>query len=117
MKVLTGIRATGQQTMSTTDEFGNVIDIVLYFQVRTASWKIDVEADNFSVKGLRISHVPNLLNQYKNIISFGMGVIITDGGEPFLIDDFSTERVQLAILTVDEVTAIESWYVGIKDAG
>ena len=117
MKALTGLRATGTQIMTTTSENGDIIEIILYFQVRTASWKIDIESGNFSVKGIRVSHVLNMLSQYKNIISFGIGIITADRGEPFLIDDFSTGRIQLAILTQAEVQAIEDLYIGIKDAG
>ena len=112
MKVLSGIMATGQQRLSTMAYNGDVIEMTLYFQSRTGSWKIDVSCDDFIVKGLRVSHVPNILSQYKNIIPFGIGVVITDGGEPFLINDFSTGRVELAILSPDEVNSIEDLYAG-----
>lgn len=117
MKILTGIRATGQQILTTTADNGDTIEITLYFQSRTNTWKIDISCNNFTVKGLRVSHVPNLLSQYNNIIPFGISVIIEDGGEPFLITDFSTGRVQLAILTPDEVDAVDAFYVAVKDAG
>ena len=117
MKVLTGIRATGQQILTTTASNGDTINIVLYFQSRSNSWKMDVSCNDFEVKGLRVSHVLNMLCQYNNIIPFGISVIIDDGGEPFLINDFSSERVQLTILTPDEVNNIAAFYVGLKDAG
>jgi len=117
LKVLSGIRATGQQKLLTSADNGDVIEIILYFQSRTNIWKMDITSGDFDLKGLRISHVLNLLCQYNNIIPFGIGVIIDDGGEPFLINDFSTGRVQLAILTPDEVDAVDAFYVGLKDAG
>jgi len=117
LKVLSGIRATGQQKLLTSADNGDVIEIILYFQSRTNTWKMDITSGDFDLKGLRISHVLNLLCQYNNIIPFGIGVIIDDGGEPFLINDFSTGRVQLAILTSDEVAAVDAFYVSIKDAG
>lgn len=117
MKILSGIRATGQQKLLTSADNGDVIEIILYFQSRTATWKMDIDSGNFSVKGLRISHVLNLLCQYNNIIPFGIGIIIDDGGEPFLINDFSSGRVQLAILTPTEVNNIAAFYIGLKDAG
>lgn len=117
MKVLTGIRATGQQKLLTTASNGDTIEITLYFQSRTASWKIDISCNDFDVKGLRVSHVLNLLSQYKNILPFGISVLIEDGGEPFLINDFSSRRVQLAILTPEEVNTVGEFYVAVKDAG
>ena len=117
MKILTGIRATGQQIFTATADNGDVIEIVLYFQSRTNTWKIDISCNDFNVKGLRVSRVLNILNQYKNIIPFGINVNIEDGGEPFLINDFSTGRVRLAILTPDEVDAVDAFYVGLKDGG
>jgi len=117
MKILTGLRATGQQILTTTADNGDTINIVLYFQTRSATWKMDVSCNDFALKGVRVSHVLNLLDQYRNIIPFGISVLISDGGEPFLITDFSTKRVQIAILTPDEVQAIDSFYVAVKDAG
>ena len=117
MKVLSGIRATGQQKFLTSADNGDIIEIILYFQSRTNTWKMDVSCNDFDLKGLRIYHLPNILNQYENIIPFGIGVIIDDGGEPFLINDFSTGRVQLAILTPDEVDAVDAFYVGLGNAG
>jgi len=117
LKVLSGIRATGQQKLITSADNGDTIDIILYFQSRTNNWKMDVTSGDFILKGIRVSHVLNLLCQYHNIIPFGIGVIIDDGGEPFLINDFSTGRVQLAILTPDEVNAVDAFYVSLKDAG
>ena len=117
MKILTGLRATGRQKLSTTASNGDTIDLVLYFHSRTAAWYLDVSSGTFSVKGVRISRVYNLLEQYSNIIPFGVGIIISDDGEPFLINDFSTGRVRLAILSPDEVVNIDNVYVGIKNAG
>lgn len=117
MKILSGIRATGQQKLLTSADNGDIIEIILYFQSRTATWKMDITCNDFDLKGLRISHVLNLLCQYNNIIPFGIGVIIDDGGEPFLVNDFSSGRVQLAILTPAEVQAVGDFYVELKDAG
>ncbi len=117
MKALTGIRATGQQKLVTTASNGDTIEITLYFQSRTSVWKMDVESGTFILKGIRISRVLNLLCQYNNIIPFGIGVIVNGEGEPFLINDFSSGRVQLAILTPAEVAAIRAFYVAVKNAG
>ena len=117
MKVLSGIRATGQQKLVTTADNGDVVEITLYFQSRTAVWKMDIESGDFILKGVRISRVLNMLCQHNNIISFGIGVIMNGEGEPFLINDFSTGRVQLAILTPSEVQAVGAFYVAVKDAG
>lgn len=117
MKVLSGIRATGQQKILTSADNGDTIEITLYFQSRTNTWKMDIICNDFELNGLRIYHLPNILNQYENIIPFGIGVLITDGGEPFLITDFSTGRVELAILTPAEVQSVNDFYVDLQDAG
>ena len=57
------------------------------------------------------------MNQFENIIPFGIGIIVTDGGEPFLINDFSSGRVQMAILTPAEVDQVNDYYQGLRDAG
>lgn len=111
MKILDGIRATGSQEFSTSDENGKPIQMKLRYQSSTQNWMIDISYENFTLNGQRVYNSPNILCQYSNIIPFGMGILIPSGGEPFLINDFSSGRVQLAILTAAEVQQIEDFFM------
>lgn len=108
MRILDGIRAIGTQRFRTTGYENQTIEIVLYYLPAISRWKMDIESGDFVLNGIRIDHHPNLLVQYKNVVEFGISCIVTtDKGEPFLVNDFSSGRCQLVILSKEEVEAVE----------
>ncbi len=117
MNRLDGIRATGTQRLTTFASNGDVITIVLIYQSSTRNWKMDIDWDSFQLRGQRIYSSPNLLIQYQNIIPFGMAVITNGSGDPFLINDFSSRRADMFILTPAEVEQVNNFYVSLRDAG
>lgn len=108
MTVLDGIRATGKQKLKTAASNGDLIEITLYFLPASQNWKMDVVYNDFELYGFRVCNLPNLLCQFSNVIPFGMACTVSDGGEPFLINDFSGGRCELIILDSDEVEAVET---------
>jgi hypothetical protein len=112
MKILDGIRAVGTQTIRTTDENGAVIEITLKYRAATSEWFMDLVFGSFRLNGHRITNSLNTIWAHAKQLKFGIGVIVSDGGEPFLINDFSTGRVQLAILTNGELDLVDDYYVG-----
>ena len=106
MDILSGITATSEQDLQARDENGNLIQITLYFLPAAQQWNIDIRSGNFELFGNRVCNSPNLLYQYQRIISFGLAVIVSDGGEPFQVNDFENGRAQLGILTRQEVADI-----------
>ena len=108
MKVLDGIRATGVQTISTFGFEGQEIKLKLYYIPATQRWKADIESGSFILNGVRLYHSPNIMVQYKNVVDFGIALIVnTDKGDPFLVNDFSSGRCQLYILSKEEVNSVE----------
>ena len=104
MRIIDGIRATGKQRFRTTSDAGGPVEMILYYVPAIQRWKIDIESNTFVLKGLRLCYHPNILHQFKNRIKFGISIINTlDSGEPFLINDFSSGRFQLAIISESEV--------------
>lgn len=110
MRVLQGLRSIGQQRFQTRSDEGEVITLTKTYNPVIQAWFLDIETDTFSLFGQRITLVANLLEQYTKIIRFGISVLSTDGGEPFLINDFSTGRIQLAILNFSEIELIQDEY-------
>ncbi len=117
MKRLEGIRATGTQNIAAIASNGDTVLMTLYFKAAVQQWFIDIEWSTFNLKGNRIYSTPNMLCQYEKIIPFGLGVITEGGGEPFLINDFSSGRVNLYLLSPEEVEEVQDFYVGLRDAG
>lgn len=108
MRILDGIRAIGTQRLRTAGYENQTVEIVLYYLPAISRWKMDIESNDFVLNGIRIDHHPNLLIQYKNVVEFGISVIVTtDKGDPFLVNDFSSGRCQLIILSKEEVDSVE----------
>lgn len=114
MTILTGIRPVGDQRLRTRDENGNLITIDLRFLPAAQQWVADITSGTFTVTGTRLANSPNLLYQYQRIISFGMAIIVADDGEPFLINDFSSGRAEIGILTQAEVAQINAAYARLR---
>ena len=111
MKRLDGIRAVGSQKLTTTASNGDTVSMTLYFNPAVQEWFFDLEWKTFALKGTRVFSSPNILSQYESIIPFGLACI-TDGiGEPFLVNDFSSGRVNIYLLSPEEVIEVQDFYV------
>lgn len=117
MNRLDGIRATGTQRLTTFASNGDLVTIILNYQPTTRNWKMDIEWISFELRGQRIYSSPNLLIQYQNIIPFGLAVITSGSGDPFLINDFSSRRSDMFILTPAEVEEVNDFYVSLRNEG
>lgn len=111
MKRLDGIRATGTQKLATTASNGDTVSITLYFNPAVQVWFFDIEWKNFTLLGKRLFSNPNILSQYEKIIPFGLAAITEGGGEPFLVNDFSSGRVNMYLLSPEEVIQVQDFYV------
>lgn len=115
MNRLDGIRATGKQNLNATAENGEIINMTLYYLPAVQEWKIDISSNSFNLKSLRLFSSPNILGQYENLINYGLAVVTLEGGEPFLINDFSSKRVNIYVLSPSEILEIQEFYVSLKE--
>lgn len=111
MRILQGLRSIARQTFQTRTEEGETLTLTKYYSPVSQAWFLDVVSENFTVYGIRITLVVNLLEQYTNLIRWGITVLSSDGAEPFLLNDFSSGRIQLAILNFEELQFIETQYL------
>lgn len=63
----------------------------------------EISRNDFVLRGVRITNSPNILNQFRNKIPFGLACYSTDNREPAYQDDFSTGASKLYILSAEEV--------------
>lgn len=110
-KTLDGIRAVGSQVLRTTDESGTTIEIKLNYHPATSEWFFDLTFGDFELKGSKLYNSLNVLWAYERLLTFGLNVIVSDGGEPFLINDLSGGRVILQLLTDDEAELVTDIYI------
>jgi hypothetical protein len=91
---------------------GNIIQIKLEFVNSQIGWFMDIEYNGVKSTCHRVTNCPNIIRETMNIFPFGIACSVEDGQEPFFVDDFSTERAFLYVLSKDEVNQIEKEYYG-----
>lgn len=115
MKKLSGLSATGKQTFTTTDENDNSITMTLYFRPAISMWFFDLSVGDHVINGMRLCNSKNILYQFENLLGFGLMVYVSDGYEPFLINDLSSGRVILYLLDQEDMENLDSLYEEIKE--
>lgn len=77
----------------------------LVYKPTQIGWFLDIEYEDldFKINGLRITTNTNILNQWRNILPFGLMCTCIDNQEPLLVEDFIVNRAQLHILNKEEV--------------
>lgn len=110
MKLITGLSSQPFQRFQTSLDDGTTVYFRLEFSARTSYWYLDVTYGTKIVKGLKISSVLNILEQFTNIFPFGVQVYTQDGTEPILINDFYTGRCKFYILNSDDVGLRTMYY-------
>ena len=81
------------------------IVINLVYKPTQLGWFMDVEYEtkDFYIYGLRVTTNLNILNQWRNVIPFGIICYCEDAQEPLSVEDFLVGRAHLAVLDEDEV--------------
>jgi len=83
---------------------GSTLSMSFRFVPMQQGWFIDeLVWQDFVLKGFRIVNSPNMLHQFKNQISFGLGCFSKDDKEPSLQEDFLLKTSTLFILDESEV--------------
>jgi hypothetical protein len=104
MYLVSRIAAVPYQKQTLTLQDGSALTLTLYFRPLQFGWFInELTYRDFVLKGLRITNSPNMLNQWRNLIPFGLACFSTANREPSLVQDFSTKASKLYILTEAEV--------------
>lgn len=89
------------------DEDGNQIQVRLRYLATQEYWVVDIEHEDFTLNGFRVVNSPNFLRQFRNKIPFGIDCVVEGRRDPYYIDDFSSQKAQLMLLTKIEVDQVE----------
>lgn len=107
MKTFTEITNEPKQKFVLVGEDNENINFSLRYNPTQMSWEFDLAFEDFTLNGKKITNSPNMLREHINVLNFGLGCNVSDGSEPYLLNDFSTGRATLYLLTESEVTQIE----------
>lgn len=94
--------ALQKQTLVLAD--GSTLTLTLYFRPLQQGWFItELVWNTFILHELRVTNSPNMLNQFRNQLNFGLGCFSTANREPSQQFDFSSGASKLYILSEAEV--------------
>ena len=91
---------------NTDDGYG--VEITLKYYPYVSFWLMDVSCEelNFKINGIRVCNCPNLLDCYRNKITFGISCFSQNNNiEPVFINDFSSGKTALYLLNAEETKA------------
>lgn len=80
----------------------------LTYKPTQLGWFVDVTYEKMGIEiyGLRVTTNTNILDQWRNILPFGLLCTCEDEQEPLLLDDFIVGRAKLHILSAEDVQTI-----------
>jgi len=92
----------------------NTKSCTLYLEYKPLQlgWFMSLKYFDFEVNNLRVVTSGNILNQFKNLIPFGVACFVDELQEPLLKTDFLLARAKLYILDSDEVELFEAFLSG-----
>jgi hypothetical protein len=103
MKLYTTINSQPNQRFYVITDDAKQVEIHLYFLPTQESWYMDLTCEDFSVNGIKIVRYPNILDKYRNLITFGINISTEDGLDPWRITDFSDGYASFILLNKDDV--------------
>jgi hypothetical protein len=108
MKQITEISQDPKQRFDVVTEDNQNFELILEYSDQQQGWFYNITFGDFALNGARLVTGINILRSYQNIIPFGISILTDDLSEPLFIDDFSTERVRMFLLTEAEVEQVET---------
>lgn len=92
---------------------GTIVTLEMYFASQQYGWFItSLVYQNFTLEGFRIINSPNMLQQFKNQIPFGLACFSSQDREPTQQQDFSSGASSLYLLSEDEVAEYTEFLSG-----
>ena len=100
------------QTLILPDGSSTTITMAFYplqyaWFITSLTWK------TFSLSGLQITTSPNMLNQWRNSLTFGLACYVAGNREPTQQQDFVSGAAQLYILSAAEVAQYYQFLTGV----
>lgn len=85
---------------------GKILELNFKYSESQSCWFYEFIYEGFRAGWYMLVNSPNALREFQFILPFGIGCSVTDGQDPYFLNDFITGRVSVYILTKDEVFEI-----------
>lgn len=110
MLLIQPVSTSPSQKQTLVLDTGALVSLELYFRPLQFGWFVnELTYGDFTLKGLRITVSPNMLNQWRHKLPFGLACFSVGSREPSQQQDFSSGNAKLYILTQDEVTEFQDY--------
>jgi hypothetical protein len=108
MNLITTITEDAAQKVSVVLEDGTLMTLELLYRPGVQRWFFSIAHPLLTLSGMMLAEHPNLLRPWRNLISFGLACMSSDGLDPVDIADFANGRIQLFTLNASEIGLVES---------
>lgn len=110
MKLIQQITADPLQQQVLILPDGSGVTIQLYYRPNQYGWFFNqISWNGFLAYGIRITNSPDILYQFKNQLTFGIGCFSNANREPTQIEDFASGASKLYLLSQEEVLAYQEF--------
>lgn len=108
MKQITELSSEPKQTIRVLLPTKELLQLNLEFKPNQNGWFFGFTYGATTIGNLRLTARMNILREYQNTLPFGLACVTNDGLEPWFLQDFTTGRVKMYVLTPTEVQTIEN---------
>lgn len=109
MKIIDRINSSPQQSFTLlTEEDGQKINCDIRYLPTQRQWILDLQYQDFTLRGIALVNSVNILRNYRNILPFGIGIFTVDGFDPFFVQDFEAGRARFYLLNQSDVNDAET---------
>lgn len=110
MLLIQRVTSGALQTQALVLDDGTSFSITMYYRPIQRGWFInELVYGDFVLRGIRIVNSPNMLQQWRNKIPFGLACYTESNREPTLQDDFASKAAKLYVLTATEVAQYQEY--------
>ena len=107
MNIITSITSQPKQNFSVKLDTNEVVSFNLYFYSSQNAWYYDFEYKDYISQGNKVVLNMNSVRHLRNILPFGFGFISGENADPFQLESFITNAVQLVFWNKEEVQMLE----------
>jgi hypothetical protein len=113
MYLIQQLTSAPAQTQTLILPAGTQANLTIAYYPQCYAWFIlALTYQSFTLNGMQITANPNMLNQWRNSLPFGLGCFVTGNREPTQQQDFQSGAAQLYILSAAEVAEYAAFLSG-----
>lgn len=114
MRRITEISNSPSQRLTLIGENNEQIPFELRYRPTQQAWYFSLEFNGTVIKDRKLVASPNILNQQRNKLPFGIMCVVPDGTEPYFLDDFQDDRVLVFLLNEEEKEGVTQNILGVS---